>query len=122
MSTQGDAIRDYVFPLVTVVPGGRDVAYDRFLGTGFLIGSRGMGLTAGHVVSTVEPGTHVAALFVDLDDGWHALTAKSWEVHPTEDVAVLLLEGGPWRSFFRLAGTYEGQTVPYPLFGYPPPH
>jgi len=119
MFIQRDAIRDYIFPLVTVVPHGDDVAYGRFLGTGFLIGSRGMALTAGHVVSAVEPGAHVAALFADLDGGWHAQTARSWEVHPTEDVAVLSLDGGPWRSFLRLAGTWEGQTLHYRLFGYP---
>ncbi len=112
-------IRDSVFPLALVQEDAGHLALTGFLGTAFLIGSRGVALTAGHVLPAVDSASHVAGLFVDTDSTWRAFPLKGFEHHPSEDVAVLALEGGPWRSFLRLTNEHAGQTLHYRLFGYP---
>jgi len=111
--TQGDEIRDYVFPLVEVE--GSDVK--RFLGTAFLIGNRGVGLTAAHVLRDSDD-EQVVGLFVDRRT-WFPVGVLNWEIHPVEDVAALRLEGTEWNSFMCLSNSSEGQSLHYRSFGYP---
>jgi hypothetical protein len=115
---QGELIRDYVFPLVTVeVVKAGELAFRRFLGTGFLIGGRGLGLMAHHVLAKTDDAEAVAALFVDAESHWRPHRVQRWEGHPTEDVALLELESGPWQSFLQLSGEWEGQSSKYQMFG-----
>jgi hypothetical protein len=116
--TQGEAVRDFVFPLAQVRRE-RDgsMKFDQYLGTAFLIGNRGFALTAAHVVRAVQPEFVLAGLFAS--NGWHGFSVRHTEHHPSEDVAVLQLEGGSWNSPFHLAGTWEGASREYELWGYP---
>ena len=112
MFRQGSAIRDYVLPLIA-----RPGRGQRLLGTGFVVGDHGGLLTAAHVVAGV-PVEDLRALVVD-DTEWAAVSITSVDVHPTEDVAFLTLEGGPWTSFFVVSSRWEGASADYQLWGYP---
>ena len=118
MFKQTDAIRDYVFPIASIEKTNDGIAVKRVLGTAFLIGNRGFALTARHVLAGSETETLVA-IFALQTGGWfgYELTAK--EVHPTEDVALVKLDGGPWKSFLRLSNTVEHASCKYRLWGYP---
>ena len=92
--------------------------YQYFLGTGFLIGGRGYALTAAHVVRSRHEGQIIAA-FAHQSGGWWAAAVHDHAVHENQDVALLRLAGGPWRSFFRLSNTFETASRNYQMFGYP---
>ena len=93
---QVDVIRNYVFPIAPTEPTEEGPwKLISLLGTGFLIGNRGVALTAAHVVKDTTTG--LAALFVG-DEGWEALAVALVEQHPGEDVAVVGLDGGGWNE------------------------
>jgi hypothetical protein len=117
MFKQSDAIRDYVFPLVTTKNEMGGLSLKHFLGTGFLIGDRGFGMTAAHIVQKFA-GENVAALFAS-GSSWLAVPVIHTQMHATEDVALLKVEGDSWKSFFRLSNTHEGSSMKYRMFGYP---
>jgi hypothetical protein len=114
---QSEAIRDYVFPIVTLHSREGNPLFHNFLGTGFLIGNRGFGMTAAHVAQNFKNET-VAALFAS-GSGWLAIPISDSEMHAQEDVAVLKVTGNSWKSFFRCSGTWEGSSCKYRMFGYP---
>lgn len=118
MFTQSDAIRDYVFPIATTERKPSGIVVKRILGSGFLIGNRGFALTAKHVIRGSE-AEHLIAIFVLSTGGWFSYEVMAREMHPEEDVAMVKLDGGPWRSFFRLSNTNENSSCKYRLFGYP---
>ena len=117
---QGDVIRDYVFPLCTIAnPDGEPPwRFERFLGTGFVIGDRGFALTAAHVIPQ-SAVARIAGAFVTQEGRWWAARIIAHEAHPTEDVSVVRLPGQPWKSFFRLTHTWEGASARYQMWGYP---
>lgn len=118
MFVQSDNIRDFVFPLATARRAGNAIEIVRFLGTAFVIGNRGFALTARHVIASA--GDHpMIGMFVLPDGKWYSVGISAAEAHPSEDVALVQLDGGPWRSFFRLSGTQENASCRYRLFGYP---
>lgn len=114
---QSDAIRDYIFPIVSVRQSRSGLEFN-LLGTAFFIGSRGFALTAKHVVDRRENET-LAGLFAPPLGGWVAFEIIKREVHVTEDVGLVQLAGGPWRSFFQLSNSTEQASCRYRLFGYP---
>lgn len=119
---QGDAIRDYVFPLFEVEQqDASGLRAGRFLGTGFFVGQRNLALTAAHVLRSTQ--LPVAVALVDGDSGWRALAVRASEEHPTEDVAVMMIEpptpGGSWVSMVRWSTDWVGSSLPYHLWGYP---
>lgn len=118
-SRQSDAIRDYVFPLCVAGgnPGDR-WEYRHFLGTGFLIGSRGYALTAAHVIRD-HLDSQIVAVFAHQRGGWWGSVVQTHCLHEQEDVALMRLAGGPWQSFFRLSNTWEGSARNYQMWGYP---
>lgn len=118
MFTQSDSIRDYVFPIVAASANRGELSVKRFLGTGFLIGNRGFGLTAAHVTKGFGDETAVA-IFVPESGGWFGFPIIRHEMHESEDVAVVKINGGPWKSIFKLANTWEGSSMRYRMFGYP---
>ena len=118
MYVQGDAVRDFVFPLAVVSPSHEGLSLTKPLGSAFLIGNRGFALTAKHVISGCS-GDEIAGLFVLPDGGWVGFRVEAREMHPTEDVALVRISGGPWASPFRLSGTSEHASCRYRLFGYP---
>ncbi len=118
MFTQSDRIRDYVFPIATAERKSSRIVVKRILGSDFLIGNRGFALTAKHVIRGSE-AEHLIAIFALSTGGWFSYEVMSREMHPEEDVALVKLSGGPWRSFFRLSNTAEYSSCKYRLFGYP---
>ena len=118
MFIQSDAIRDFVFPIASVTSSEKGVEVKRVLGSAFVIGNRGFALTAKHVVLN-QRSEALAGIFASHTDGWIGIEIMSREEHPTEDVAIVRLNGGPWRSFFRLSGTSESASCKYRMFGYP---
>lgn len=115
---QSDAIRDFVFPVASVSRDASGVALKEFLGSAFVIGNRGFALTAAHVILGHE-SEDLVGLFIDSNGKWIGGTIVQCEAHPTEDVAVLRVEGDQWRSFFRLSSNVEHASCRYFLFGYP---
>lgn len=117
---QGDAIRDYVFPLATVAAESTsELRLKRYLGTGFLIGSGGIGLTAAHVLGDLNPSEAPVALFAS-DNAWLAVTLVHWESHKSEDCAALLLDPViSWTSFLNVSSEWVGSSLEYNLWGYP---
>jgi len=118
MFTQSDEIRDYVFPIATVSSGKGRLSFKMFLGTGFLIGNRGLGMTAAHVVQKFKNET-VIAMFASDSGGWLDIPIIHSEIHAHEDVAIIKVKGDSWKSFFRLSNTWEGSSMRYRMFGYP---
>ncbi len=115
---QSDFIRDYVFPIAAVTQSGPgERRFERLLGTGFLIGRRGFALTATHVLN-LQANEISAGMFVQ-DGKWRAHDLTDLAVHPTEDVALIKLEGRDFGSICRLGGTWEGQSARYMSWGYP---
>lgn len=112
---QSDAIRDYVLPVVLFDP--EENSIREFLGTGFVIGTTGGFLTAGHVVGDHRP-SDLRVLLVQ-DERWVGVPVLAADVHPEQDVAFLRLDGGPWTSFFVLSADWEGASRDYQLWGYP---
>jgi len=118
MIKQSDAIKDYVFPIAEVAKDGNNISFKRFLGTGYLIGNRGFGMTAAHVAQTFNNGNNVA-MFASPKGGWLGISILHVEIHPKEDVAIIKLAGDSWKSFFKLSNTWEGSSLKYRMFGYP---
>jgi hypothetical protein len=114
---QSDEIRDYVFPIATVHSGGEKPSFSKFLGTGFLIGNRGFGMTAAHVAHNFQNEV-VVAMFAS-DSGWLVVPITHSEMHAREDVAIFKVAGDSWKSFFRFSNTWEGGACKYRMFGYP---
>jgi hypothetical protein len=119
---QSTYVRDVVFPLFRASRTTEGIKVDSFEGTGFLIGSRGFALTAGHVAKRLSTDSAVAA-FVVPDGGWYGFSIIAAELHPTEDVAVIRLDrnlsGQPWHSWMLPVVRWEGASRNYGLFGYP---
>lgn len=116
-------IGDFVFPLIVAKRVGDDeIAMVAFLGTGFLLGSRGFALTASHVVRAPLPPDHaIVGMFVEPGTnswkGWHVDVCDH---HPTEDVALLRVRDGTWpTSVFTVSFERHYSALPYMLFGYP---
>ena len=118
MFKQSDAIRDYIFPIATAEKRANGGMVKDVLGTAFLIGNKGFALTAKHVVAASED-ERIVALFTLPEDGWLAFDITAREPHPFEDVALVKLDGGPWKSFFRLSNSAENASCRYRLWGYP---
>lgn len=118
MFKQSDAIRDYVFPIASAEMRGDRIAVKQVLGTAFLIGSQGFALTAKHVIACSE-AERLIAIFALQSGGWFGYEITAREVHSTEDVALVKLDGTPWKSFFRLSNSVEHASCKYRLWGYP---
>ena len=118
MFNQSDRIRDYVFPIATAKRNENVYQLVKILGTGFVIGNHGFALTARHVVAAYRSEIKVA-MFAANDSGWLCFEIIASEDHPSEDVSVIRLSAGEWKSFFRLANTHEQASCRYRLFGYP---
>ena len=97
---------------------GDRIAVKQVLGTAFLIGSQGFALTAKHVIACSE-AERLIAIFALQSGGWFGYEITAREVHSTEDVALVKLDGTPWKSFFRLSNSVEHASCKYRLWGYP---
>jgi trypsin-like peptidase len=118
MFQQSDAIRDFVFPIGTADQRADGIHIKNFLGSAFLIGNRGFALTAAHVILGSK-NERLVGIFCPSAGGWFGYEVVARETHLSEDVAVIQLDGGPWKSFFRLSNSVEHASCRYRLFGYP---
>ena len=115
MTWQTDRIRDHVFPISIVEQHSTGFRMVRF-GTAFLIGTRGYALTAAHMIDkTTET---LAGLFLPPDNSWTALLVEGQELHPSEDVALIKLQGNEWTSIFAISSEHVFASSNYESFGY----
>lgn len=85
-------VRRLVFPIVGGTESTHGFRHTAFLGTGFFISSRGLALTAGHVVLNLAAGVDVRAALPPTAGGTGAMLAQSllWRVAlPDSDIAVV---------------------------------
>lgn len=106
-------IRDYVFPVGTEKGG-----VFTLCGTAFFVGDSGISVTAAHVVDELQRGGEPLSIFTD-GTRWYEFRVTNFEKHPTEDVAVIQIDGGPWDSIIEVDGSWEGSSCEYDLWGYP---
>lgn len=117
---QTDNLRDHVFPIMEIDTSGAQNTLKRFLGTGFFIGHQSMALTAAHVVKGVD-GT-IVALLAD-GHGWRAFLIQEFEIHHTEDVAIMSIAPPSgetqWSAFTTFSARPIRSSAKYHLWGYP---
>jgi Trypsin-like peptidase domain len=102
--------------------GNDEVEMISFLGTGFLVGSKGYALTASHVIDVNLPPNHiVVGMFADKETNkWAIWNAIICDTHPTEDVALLKMAGNHWgETTIRVSFEKQFSSFEYKLFGYP---
>ncbi|RQM59634.1 serine protease [Burkholderia vietnamiensis] len=116
-SHQRGMVRDYVVPVITVVREPNGFRSTGFLGTAFNIGSRGVLLTARHVIEGHQDET-LAVLYVDTNNEWAAHVVQERELCDNVDVAVLKIEG-QWSSIIECDGEWQGASLHYDCWGYP---
>lgn len=116
MFVQKDLIRDFIFPIAIATKHEDGYNFERFLGTGFLIGNRGYALTASHVVYKSES---LVGMFIGEDRGWYAFEIEVCEHHPTQDVALIKFINGKWSSIFEFSSEHVHAGLEYSLSGYP---
>lgn len=119
----GLPINEFVLPMVEAKLGGDGYVHvTRYRGTGFLIGSRGALVTAGHVVEEAQEELAVLTPNADGDAGseWRVWSLTSVERHPSEDVAIGLvaLDTVP-ASPLRISPEPQYGSAPWMVWGYP---
>jgi hypothetical protein len=123
MFTQTGKIADYVFPLVKAK---RNAAghydYEELIGTGFIIGQGGFALTAAHVIEQCfddlkDDGVIIALFWGGA--GWYVSEIHIHEKHPTEDVGIIKLSPGNWKSIMTISDEPEYSACEYQCWGYP---
>lgn len=88
-------------------------------GTAFLIGKRGFMLTAAHVAEALRRNVNPVAIFVDRTGALIPVKIINFEVHPTEDVAVLKLASGTWSSIHELSAERHFGSAEVMMWAYP---
>ncbi|MCR4316262.1 MAG: serine protease [Planctomycetes bacterium] len=115
---QADKVRDFVFPLLSANKVQGKIEIQSFLGTAFLIGNRGYALTAAHVINN-HGCELLVSMFVDENSRWCVFEINQSRVHPNQDVAIIKMSGGNWKSPFQMRNQWEGSSRKYQMFGYP---
>jgi Trypsin-like peptidase domain len=112
-----DLLVDWIFPLVAMAS--EDPPRVRPVGTGFLLRGRdGLGLTARHVADDMVSSGAVA-LFRDNAGDWITKPVSLVARHPSDDLAVVQVQGVERDSGLFLSSASEGQTAHYSAWGYP---
>ncbi|MEU4918934.1 serine protease [Streptomyces parvus] len=116
-----DKIINFVMPVVRIErKADGDIGYKGMLGSCFLIRKTGgIALTAHHVVAGIEIGS-AAVLFLDTKGQWQAVLIKDVRKHPSQDVAMIVLESEhEFPSPLSLSREEHYASMPYMLWGYP---
>jgi hypothetical protein len=118
VADRGDYFIDQVLPLATTT---EDGDLDDFLGSCFRIGGHGYAITAAHLLEDASSRLCVVVREGEADErsGWEPHKVTAWEAHPEEDVAVIRIDGLPWRTLLRLDEGNAIQATPYRQFAYP---
>lgn len=114
---QRDFVRDYVFPLAKAKIINKQIIFEEFLGTSFLIGNRGFALTASHLIKDVDG--LIAGMFANEKGNWVAFLIEDSEEHNVTDVTIIKLKGGSWTSPFIITEKKHFGWKDYMLCGYP---
>ena len=86
MFEQSDEIRDYIFPIASVVCTDKGISVKKFLGTAFLIGSNGFALTAKHVMAGQKAEKFIG-IFALPGGEWYGFEVLSRSKHPVSTLA-----------------------------------
>ncbi|WP_264045535.1 S1 family peptidase [Methylobacterium flocculans] len=88
-------------------------------GTSFLIGKRGFGITAAHVITQTNENERF--VIVNHDGKEYAVPIGDVEAHPTEDIAIFKLDDLPDErvSYIKIENTEEHPPCDYIMWGYP---
>jgi hypothetical protein len=78
----GTEIRDVVVPVMTGHWDNNSFAFDAIAGTAFLVGRRGIVVTAAHVANQVEIANAVLG-FVNQQNKWTGVRILDFEHHPS---------------------------------------
>ena len=111
-------VRDAILPVFTGRWDGNTFAFESVAGTAFLIGRRGMAMTAAHVVDQISIGESAVAI-IPTGISWVPLRILESEKHPSEDVAVIRLEKAPRPSWMTIGALNQHQSCEYHAWGYP---
>jgi hypothetical protein len=60
-----------------------------------------------------------AGMFLPPDNAWTALLVESQELHPSEDVGLIKVQGNEWASIFAFSSEHVNSSFNYESFGYP---
>lgn len=85
-------ISGFIFPLFRYTRFSGNIKLEKYIGTGFLIGSNSFALTAAHVVMAINPDDLIA-LFPTDENKWIEVFITDYETHPSEDVSIIKLAG-----------------------------
>ena len=121
---QTDNMRDHIFSLFKVkITESKYIREPDLIGTGFLIGSRGYGLTAAHVIEqcfdNLKEDEGVVAIFWNMFSQYVAFQVTTYEQHPAEDVGILKLLHDDFYSIFEINENYQDSSCEYACWGYP---
>lgn len=122
MASADTLVRDLVFPIILAKKVHDGIEMVSFLGTGFLVGSKGYALTAAHVVDFVIPEDHaIVGMFADrVTSKWQVWNADICDIHPKEDVALLKMRSEHWEeTTIKVSFEKQFSAFEYKLFGYP---
>jgi hypothetical protein len=120
MNNSTQNIRDVVAPLFSGTWEEGTFTVKQLEGTVFLFGHRGYAMTAGHLMGQIDnDANRMAVCFVNRNNQWVPIKVDQFEVHPTEDVAVLKLAFSAWGSWLVISSGSVHQTAEYDSWGYP---
>jgi Trypsin-like peptidase domain len=117
-----DMVRSSVFPIVYVKAAIGGCELQSYVGTAFFIGRRGFALTAAHVLTSLQkpkPAHGFVGLLYDNNGAACFVSIANYEIHPTEDIAILKLEIKQWNSPFHFYSALPHASLEYDGWGYP---
>lgn len=125
--SDGRPVRDFIVPICNLdIRQGGHIEWEqsKLAGTSFLIGKRGYGITAAHVVDQTEDQFRYAlvAFGDEQRTRWRAIKIIQCEIHPEEDVAILKFgefPDGVRVSYLSIPGDKEFASLEYSMWAYP---
>jgi len=113
---QTGSISHYIFPIFTAKQSKAVLEHDRNVGTGFIVNTSGLALTASHCI---QGDNDFYAMFPQ-NNYFMAVRLKIVETHPKEDVALVQLQlSEKCESACRLSNEDVRGSLDYFSFGYP---
>lgn len=117
-----EIIENFVLPLATgTAEGPSGYLLHEMCGTGFLLkNGRGLGITARHVMRKLqESDATPVAVFRPQAGETRCHVIETFDLHPTEDVALFRIADDDYSSPFVVGQTKQPVASQYTLWGYP---
>lgn len=111
-------ISGYIFPLFIYSRFSRNIKLEKYIGTGFLIGSNSFALTAAHVVEAINHNDLIA-LFPTNENNWIEVFIADYEIHPSEDVSIIKFASKLNASPLIISNEKHFGIKEYFSYGYP---